>query len=152
MVFTESTTMLTNNARRSCAASRRAHLASDRNRLARLRARLLVVVWVLPGIWCAAHTLAHLIESEHHDLHLGAPASAGTPAMSCDHDHAHVHPEALPVLSTESVKKFDTPRLLTGIVEIECSKAILHPHEDTHSRHAARRAAAVAGPRAPPIS
>ena len=144
--------MLTGIARRSRTASRRLHVASARNRLARLRATLLAALWMVPGIWCAAHTLSHLIESEHHDLHLALPASAGIPAISCNHDHGHSHPEVLPVLSTEGTKKFDSPRLLTGVVEVECPKATLHSHEDTSSRLAARRAAAVSGPRAPPIS
>ncbi len=151
-VLTESTTMLTSNERRSCVASRGAHVASARNRLARPRASVLAVVWMLPGIWCAAHTLAHLIESEHHDLHLPSPASASIPAMSRNHDHGHAHPKAFPVLSTEGAKKFDSPRLLTRAVEVECPKATLDSHEDTPSRLAARRAAAVSGPRAPPIS
>jgi len=107
---------------------------------------------MVSGIWCAAHTLAHLIESEHHELHLGAPASAGIPAVSCDHDHAHSHPEASPVLSTEGAKKFGTPRLLTETFELEGSKVTLHSHEDTALGNTARRAAAVSGPRAPPIS
>jgi hypothetical protein len=144
--------MLTSNERRSCVASRGAHVASARNRLARPRASVLAVVWMLPGIWCAAHTLAHLIESEHHDLHLASPASASIPAMSCNHDHGHEHPETLPVLSMEGTKKIDSPRLLTGVAEIGFPKATLQSREDTPSRLAARRAAAVSGPRAPPIS
>jgi hypothetical protein len=144
--------MLTSNERRSCMASRGARAASARNRLARLRASLLATLWMVPGIWCAAHTLSHLIESEHHDLHLALPASAGIPAISCNHDHGHLHPEALPVLSTEGTKKFDGPRLLTEFVEVERPKATLRSHEDTPFRYAARRAVAVSGPRAPPIS
>jgi hypothetical protein len=144
--------MLTSNERRSRTASRGAQVGSARNRLARSHVSVLAVVWMLPGIWCAAHTLAHLIEPEHHDLHLASPASASIPAMSCNHDHGHAHPEAFPVLSTEGTKKFDSPTLLTGVVEIECPKATLHSHEGAPSRLAARRVAAVSGPRAPPIS
>ena len=151
-MLTESTTMLTSNERRSCVASRGAHVASARNRLARPRASVLAAVLMLPGIWCAAHTLAHLIESEHHDLHLASPASASIPAMSCNHDHGHVHPEVLTVLSTEGAKKFDSPRLLTGVVEIGCPKATLRSHDDTPFKLAARFAAEISGPRAPPIS
>jgi hypothetical protein len=144
--------MLTSIARRSRTASRRLHVASARNRFARLRASLLAALWMVPAIWCAAHTLSHLIESEHHDLHLALPESTGTPAISCNHDHQHSHPEVLPVLSTEGTKKFDGPRLLTEFVEVERPKATLRSHEDTPFRYAARRAVAVSGPRAPPIS
>ncbi len=114
MAFTESTTRLTSDVRRSCMGSPRADASSSWKRRARLRAALLTVVWILPGVWCAVHVLAHWIESGHHELHLTVSASADIPAMSCDHDHAHSHPEASPVLSTEGAKKFDTPRLLTG--------------------------------------
>jgi hypothetical protein len=144
--------MLTSIARRSRTASRRLQVASARNRFARLRASLLAALWMVPAIWCATHTLSHLIESEHHDVHLALPESAGSSAISCNHDHGHSHPEVLTVLSTEGMKKFDSPRLLTGVVEVECPKATLYSHEDTSSRLAARRAAAVSGPRAPPIS
>jgi hypothetical protein len=144
--------MLTSIARRSRAAFRRLQVASARNRLPRLRASLFAALWMLPGIWCAAHTLAHLIEPEHHDLHLALPADAGIPAMSCDHDHGHSHPEASPMLSKEGAKKFDTLRLLTGVVEVECPKATLRSREDTPSSLVARQIAAVSGPRAPPIS
>ena len=152
MAFTESTTMRTSDARRSCVAPRRACAASARNRCTRHRAALLAVAWMMPGVWWVAHVLAHEIESSHHGLDLALSASFGIPAMSCDHDHAHSHPEAPPVLSREGVKKLDAPALLTAAVEIEGSKATLHSHEDTALEHAARRAAAVSGPRAPPIS
>jgi hypothetical protein len=152
VAIAESKIMLTSIARRSRTASRRLHVASAWNRLARLRASMLAALWMVPGIWCAAHTLSHLIEPEHHDSHVALPASAGILAISCNHDHGHFHPEALPVLSMEGTKKIDSPRLLTGVVEIECPKATLHSHEGAPSRLAARRAAAVSGPRAPPIS
>jgi len=110
------------------------------------------VAWVLPGVWWAAHVLAHEIESSHHELDLALSASFGTPAMSCDHDHAHSHPEAAPVLSREGVKKLDAPALLTAAIETEGSRATLHLHEDTALGDASRAAAAILGPRAPPIS
>jgi hypothetical protein len=144
--------MLTSDTRRSCIGSPRAHASSSRNRGTRLRAALLTVAWVLPGVWCAVHVLAHWIESGHHELHLVVSASADIPAMSCDHDHGHSHPESSPALSTEGAKKFDTSSLLAGVVEIEYLKAALHSHEDTALGHPARRAAADSGPRAPPIS
>jgi hypothetical protein len=149
---TVATTMLTSDAQRSCLATRRAHGASSRNRRDRLRAALLAVAWMLPGVWCAAHVLAHVVESDHHEFHLAVSASAGIPAMSCDHDHSHSHPEVSPVLSIEGAKKFDTPRLLSGVVEVECSNPTLLSQADTALGYAARRAAAVSGPRAPPIS
>jgi hypothetical protein len=152
MVFNESTTTLASDAGRSCMGSGRAHAASGLNRRARVRVALLAVIWMLPGVWCAAHALTHVIELVHREFHLAVSASAGIPAMSCDHDHAHSHPEASPVLSTEGTKNFHTPRLLTGAFELEGSKVILHSHEDTALRNAARRAVAVSGPRAPPIS
>ncbi len=99
-----------------------------------------------------AHVLAHEIESSHHELDLALFASFGLPAMSCDHDHAHSHPEALPVLSGERVKKLDALALVTAVVEIEGSRATLHSHEDTALGHASGGAAAALGPRAPPIS
>jgi hypothetical protein len=107
---------------------------------------------MLPGVWCVAHVLAHEIESSHHELDLALSASFGIPAMSCDHDHAHSHPEVSPVLSREGVKKLDAPALLTAAVEIEGSKATLHSHEDTALGHASRGTATFFGPRAPPIS
>ncbi len=99
-----------------------------------------------------AHVLAHEIEASHHELDLLLSASFGVPAMSCDHDHAHSHPEAPPVLSGERVKKLDALALVTAAVEIEGSRAPLHVHEDTAHGHASRSDAAVLGPRAPPIS
>jgi hypothetical protein len=152
VAFTESTTMLTSDIRQSCMDSPRAHAPSSRNRRARIRAALLTFVWVLPGVWCAAHVLAHWIESGHHELHLVVSASADIPAMSCDHDHGHSHPESSPALSTEGAKKFDTSSLLSGVVEIEHSNATLHSREDTALGHPARHAAVDSGPRAPPIS
>ncbi len=152
MTFTGSTTMRTSDARRSCVAPRRAYAAPALNRRARHCGALLAVVWMLPGVWWVAHALAHEIESGHHEFDLALSTGSGIPAMSCDHDHAHSHPEAPPVLSREGVKKLDAPALLTAAVEIEGSKATLHSHEDTALEHAARRAAAVSGPRAPPIS
>ena len=152
MAFTGSTTMRTSDARRSCVASRRAYAASARNRCTRHCAVLLAMVWMLPGVWWVAHVLAHEIESSHHELDLALSASFGIPAISCDHDHAHSHPEAPPVLSGEGVKKLDAPALLTAVVETEGSRATLHSHEDTALGHASRGAAAVLGPRAPPIS
>jgi hypothetical protein len=107
---------------------------------------------MLPGVWCVAHALAHEVESGHHELDLALSASSGIPAMSCDHDHAHSHPEAQPGLRAEGAKKLDAPALLTAAVEIEGSKATLRLHQDTVLGHAARRAVAVSGPRAPPIS
>jgi hypothetical protein len=107
---------------------------------------------MLPGVWCAVHVLAHWVESGQHELHLAVSANADNPAMSCDHDHAHSHPEASPALSTEGAKKFDTSSLLSGVVEIEHSKATLHSHEDTAVGHSAQRAVADSRPRAPPIS
>ena len=120
----------------------------------RHRAALLAVAWMLPGAWCVAHVLAHEIESSHHELDLALSASFGIPAMSYDHDHdhAHSHPEAPPVLSRAEVKKLDAPAQLTAVAEIEGSRATLHSHEDTVLGHASRGAAAVLGPRAPPIS
>jgi hypothetical protein len=152
LVFNESTTTLANDAGRSSMGSGRAYAASARNHRVRLRAALLAVVWMLPGVWCAAHALAHAIESDHHEFHLAVSASAGIPAMSCDHGHAHFHPEASPVISTEGAKKFDNPRLLTGVFELEGSKVTLRSHEDAALGNATRRTAAVSGPRAPPIS
>ena len=152
MAFTGSKTIRTGDARRSCVARRRPCAASNRNRRTRHRAALLAVAWMLPGVWCVAHVLAHEIESSHHELELALSASFGLPAMSCDHDHAHSHPEAPPVLSGERVKKLDAPALVTAAVEIEGSRATLHSHEDTALGHASRGAAAVLGPRAPPIS
>jgi hypothetical protein len=105
---------------------------------------------MLPGVWWVAHVLAHEIESSHHEADLALSASFGTPAISCD--HAHSHPEAPPVLSGEGVKKLDAPALLAGAFEIEGSRATLHSHEDTALGHASRGAAAILGPRAPPIS
>ena len=150
MAFTGSTTMRTSDARRSFVAPRRAYAASARNRRIRHRAMLLAMVWMLPGVWWVAHVLAHEIESSHHELDLALSASFGIPAISCD--HAHSHPEAPPVLSGEGVKKLDAPALLTAVVETEGSRATLHSHEDTALGHASRGAAAVLGPRAPPIS
>ncbi len=98
-----------------------------------------------------AHVLAHEIESSHHELDLALSASFGLPAMSCDHDHAHSHPEAPPVLSGKGVKKLDAPALLTAAVEIEGSRVTLHSHEGTALGHASRGAAAALA-RAPPIS
>ena len=129
-----------------------AHAASNRNRRTRHRAALLTVAWMLPGVWWVAHVLAHEIESSHHELDLELSASFGLPAMSCDHDHAHSHPEAPPVLRGEGVKKLDALALVTAAVEIEGSRATLHLHEDTALGNASRGAAAVLGPRAPPIS
>jgi hypothetical protein len=109
---------------------------------------------MLPGVWWVAHVLAHEIESSHHQPDLAPSASFGIPAMSYDHDHDHTHshPEAPPVLSREEVRKLDAPALLTAAAEIEGSRATLHSHEDTALGHASRGAAAVLGPRAPPIS
>jgi hypothetical protein len=118
----------------------------------RHRAALLAVAWMLPGVWWVAHVLAHEIESSHHELDLALSASFRIPVMSCDHDHAHSHPEAPPVLSREAVKKLDAPAPIIAAVEIEGSRATLHSHEDTALGHASRGAAAVLGPRAPPIS
>ncbi len=152
MAFTGSTTMRTSDARRSCVALRRPYAASNRNRCTRHRAALLAVAWMLPGVWCVAHVLAHEIESSHHELDLALSASFGLPAMSCDHDHAHSHPEAPPVLSGERVKKLDVLAMATAAVEIEGSRATLHVFEDTARGHASRSDAAVLGPPAPPIS
>ncbi len=152
MAFTGSTTMRTSDARRSCVASRRGYAGCARNRRTRHCAALLAVVWMLPGVWCVAHALAHEIESGHHELVLALSASSAIPAISCDHDHTHSHPEAPPGLSGEGAKKLDAPALLAAAVEIEGSKATLHSHEDTALGHASRGAAAVSGPRAPPIS
>ncbi len=150
MAFTGSTTMRTSDARRSCVAPRRAYAVSARNRWIRHRAALHAVVWMLPGIWWVAHVLAHESESSHHEFDLALSASFGIPAISCD--HAHSHPEAPPVLSGEGVKKLDAPALLTAAVETEGSSATLHLHEDTALEDASRGAAAILGPRAPPIS
>ena len=150
MAFTGSTTMRTSDARRLCVAPRRPY--ATRNRCTRHRAALLAVAWMLPGVWWVAHVLAHEIESSHHELDMALSASFGIPAMSCDHDHAHSHPEAPPGLSGEGAKKLDAPALLTAAVEIEGSRATLHSHEDTALGHASRDARAVLGPRAPPIS
>jgi len=152
VAFTGSTTMRTSDARRSCVAPRRPYVASNRNRCTRHRAALLAVAWMLPGVWCVAHVLAHEIESSHHELDLALSASFGLPAMSCDHDHAHSHPEASPVLSGERVKKLDVLAMATAAVEIEGSSATLRVHEDTARGHASHSDAAVLGPRAPPIS
>ncbi len=118
----------------------------------RHRVALLTVAWMLPSVWCVAHVLAHEIESSHHELDLALSASFGLPAMSCDHDHAHSHPEAPPVLSGERVKKLDVLARAKAAVEIEGSKATPHSREATALGHAARRAAVISGPRAPPIS
>ena len=108
---------------------------------------------MLPSVWCAAHALAHEIDSGHHEIDFAAlSASAGNRTTSCDHDHAHSHPEAPPVLSTEGAKKLDASVLLTATVEIEGSKATPQTHEGTSLGYAARRAAAASRPRAPPIS
>ncbi len=152
MPFTGSTTMRTSDARRSSVAPRRPYAASTRNRCTRHRAALLAVAWMLPGVWWVTHVLAHEIESRHHELDLALSASFGVPAMSCDHDHAHSHPESPSVLLGEGVKKLDAPALLTAAVEIEGSRATLHSHEDCALGHASRGAAAALGPRAPPIS
>ena len=152
MAFTGSMTMRTSDARRSCVAPRLPYAASTRSRRTRHRAALLAVAWMLPGIWCVAHVLAHEIESSHHEFDLAVSASFGLPAMSCDHDHGHSHPEAPPVLSGERVKKIDAPALVTAAVEVAASRATLHSHEGTALGHASRGAAAALGPRAPPIS
>ncbi len=152
MAFTGSTTMRTSDARRSCVVPRRPCAVSSRNRHTRHRAALLAVAWMLPGVWCVAHVLAHEIESSHHELELALSASFGLPAMSCDHGHAHSHPEAPPVLSGERVKKLAALVLVTAAVEIEGSRATLHSDEDTALGHASLGAAAALGPRAPPIS
>ena len=103
---------------------------------------------MLPAIWCAAHALGHPIESSpQSDIALSA--SAGVPLTSCDHDHAHSHPEAPPVLSAEGAKKLGEPVLFAAAVEFEGSDATQYSHEDSALGHAARQ---VAEPRAPPIS
>ncbi len=152
MVFTEPTTVRTSDARRLRVASRRADAAPARNHRSRLRAALLTAVWMLPGVWCAAHALAHATEASHHERGLAVSTTADIPARSCDHDHAHSHPNASPVLSMEGTKKLDASMLLAAAVEIEDPKATLLSHEDTVLRRAAQLAAALSRPRAPPIS
>jgi hypothetical protein len=125
---------------------------SDARRRSRLRAVLLVAVWVLPAVWCAAHAVGHELESGHHEAHVVVSASVSLPSVSCNHDHAHSHPEASAVLSTEEAKKLDATMLLTAAFEIKASEASLHSHGDAALGYAARRAAAVSEPRAPPIS
>ena len=145
-------TLRTGDARRPSLRSRRACALSGRNRPKRFRAALLAVVWMLPGIWCAAHALAHEFESDHHQPDLTLSASFLIPAMSCDHDHTHSHPDADPVLQMEGAKKPGTTMLVTAGVGIEGSNASRHRHEETDLGRALRRAVTVSGPRAPPIS
>ena len=125
--------------------------AAGRRRV-RLRVAFLVIVWSLPGVWCAGHLLTHESESDHHALHAEMSSSRQITEVSCDHEHVHSHPEAPLVLATEGAKKLDASMLLTAVLETEGSKATLRAHEGAALRQAARRAATVSGPRAPPTS
>lgn len=125
---------------------------SGEHGIPRRRAALLAIVWVLPGLGCAEHALAHTLDSAHYELHAALPTGDRITGMSGDHDHRHSHPESPPVVSTEGVKKLDAPVLLAAAVEPGPSRADPQSHGDGAIAHAAQRAAAVSGPRAPPIS
>lgn len=107
---------------------------------------------MLPGAWCAAHALVHATEVDHHEPHLAVSATAGIPAISCDHDHTHAHPNAPPALSMQGAKKLDASMLLTVPVGIDDPNATLSSHENIALGRAAQPAATASGPRAPPIS
>jgi len=130
----------------------RAHSSSPCRRPSRLRAALLAAVWMLPGISCAGHFLAHELESERHEFHAAAPAGDRLTGVSGDHNHGHSHPEFQPVISTEGAKKLDTSVLLSASVEPGSSMTTPQCPDDTPAGSATRGAAAGSGPRAPPIS
>ena len=146
------TTKATSESRRSRGMRDRGLASSAFRGRARLRAAFLAAVWILPGIWCAAHLIAHDLESEHRELH--AAMSAGDPVtgMSCDHAHGHSHPESPPVLSADGAKKLDTFALLTPTAKLGSSRATLQWHHHVVVSRSARRAAVMSGPRAPPLA
>ena len=116
------------------------------------RAVLLLIVWVLPGLWCAGHLLAHALEHEDHGPTLAIAAGDGIATVSHRHDHGHTHPETTPVVSTGGTKELASPALLAAAIELEASTATLQWRRDSVLRNPARRAAAASGPRAPPIA
>ena len=127
--------------------------AMKSRRESRIRAALLSIVWILPGVWCAGHLLAHELESEHHEPEATAYAGDRITGISGDHDHGHAHPESAPVVSTERAKERDSSVLLLAAAgEPDASKAMLQTRNDPAVAHAVRSAAMVSRPRAPPIS
>jgi hypothetical protein len=138
--------------RRPRATSRRSIASSACRRPARRWAAFLSIVWALPGVWCIGHLVAHELESEPHGLHAALDAGDHVAEISCNHDHKHHHPKAPPVVSTDGVKKLDTPSLLNAAVEAIPSRATLQWQSHAPAGQTARYAAMVSGPRAPPIS
>jgi hypothetical protein len=128
-------------------------LSSDRRAGCKgLRAALLLIIWVLPGLWCAAHLLAHAFESEDPGSNLAISAGDRIAGMSQHHDHGHTHPEFSPVVFTGGTKELATPTLLAAAIELEPSTSTLQRQPDSVLGHTARHAVAASGPRAPPIA
>lgn len=128
-------------------------LSSDRRGGCKgLRAGLLLIVWVLPGLLCAAHLLAHALESEDPGSNLAIFAGDRIAGMSERHDHGHTHPEASPVVSTGSTKELATPTLLAEAIELEAATSTLQWQRNSVFGNTARHAVAASGPRAPPIA
>ncbi len=133
-----------------------------RSTSARVRALALAAVWILPGVWCTSHALAHELNAGAiaHDAELGGHHERMTSladecltGVSEDHHHGHDHPETAPALAPDGSKKIDAPTPVAAITASACSRA--------GPRSAGRSAAvgtqtyllgAAFGPRAPPIS
>jgi hypothetical protein len=133
---------------------RRLHAVPWCPRRVRIRATLLAIVWILPGVWCLAHIVdhAHELEPAHSDEHLAKSSEDRICGLAHDYGHWHSHPDSSPVISAEGAKKLDESALPCPAAVLDLAGATFRGHLFSATGLLTQRAELAAGPRAPPIS
>ena len=119
---------------------------------ARLRAALLAVVWILPGVWCTAHIVDHELDSDHSEAHWAMSLDDRICDPPHDHGHWHSHLESSAVVSSEGAKKLDASALPSCTNEFDAVGATFRWHILSAAGPLTQRDGFASGPRAPPIS
>ena len=127
--------------------SRTTRQERDSGRGPSLRAAVLVLVWSLSGVWLVTHALAH---GEHDSVE--RVERVDVVAMAAAHGHGHLHPDALPVVSTGKAPELTVPVLLVSLPEFTSTDAPLRWSTRSGPARASPSVGPISGPRAPPIS
>ena len=114
-------------------------------------AALLAIVWTLPALLCASHTLTHALDHDPHEF-VAVDEQLTSRTNEVDHHHEHGHPESDPLVTPERTKELDAPLLESASPRVPPTHASPQWRAKSEPGHAVGLALAVSGPRAPPIS
>ena len=136
-------------ARRAQSARCGGGASSSWSRLARVRAAVFVLIWILPGVSCAAQSIVDGLEhglAHVHEQEVGNRISKAT----VDHQHGHDHPEPQPAILKANTPAVDGVALFSEVSEVRDPEVKLRIFEKAVLARSSVRFVVGASPRAPP--